>query len=247
MHSELLPAVLKFNNVAANSHIGFTLTTAGVSWSLGALSGDSFDSCIQKIELNEQTLSITTANDNSGSLSSFSLTLSVKVASGVDYLQGDCTLNNEANVMAYFGSQRANEWRNGRISATLRNMKSQYRQIRIAVRDALPDNRISLEIGNGDVYWCLGLPFLYATPLRGPEPLNYKTYGNSRVMFETAQMQDSGSEAMDFQLSVYVGWQDENLRHFYLKGDCDYRTSLYAQVGNRQPQMLGPTYTRFTL
>ncbi|MFZ6776504.1 hypothetical protein ACO0LD_06680 [Undibacterium sp. Ji83W] len=268
MIRELLPVVLKFDNVAANSNINFMFTTAGVSWSLGARSGDSlgfsmlseqtddsFESCIQKIEFNEQMLAITTANNNRG-LSSFALALSLRVTPGVDYLQGYCTLNNEASVMAYFGAQRANEWRNGRISAALRDPAHEYRSVLISVHGARPGNRISLDVttkkGLGNVYWCLGPPFSESGGIRlmglnGGVPLNYMSYGTSVLTFETAKTQDNDNEEMEFLMLAYIGWNPETLPYIYLKASCDAHISMYAHVGNRQPQLVSQTYTVFTL
>ena len=269
MIRELLPVVLKFNNVTSNSNINFMFTTAGVSWSLGARSGDSmgfsmlseqtsdsFESCIQKIEVNEQMLSIRTANNNAG-LSSFTLTLSLRVEPGVDYFQGYCTLNNEASVMAYFGPLRGNEWRNGRISAALRHTADQYRSVLVSVQGAKPGNRISLEVttkkGLGKVYWCLGPPFSESGGIRlsglndSSVPLNYMSYGTSILTFETAKTQDNSNDSMEFLMLAYIGWSPETLPYIYLKASCDGHISMYAHVGNRQPQLVSQTYTVFTL
>ncbi len=267
MNRELLPVVLKFNNVAPNSNINFTFTTAGAHWSLGARSGDSmgfsvlaeqtgssFESAIQAIEFNSQMLSIRTANDYSD-LASFTLTLSLHVDHGVDYLQGYCTLNNEASVLAYFGAQRANEWRNGRISAVLRNPSKQYRAVVISVQGALAGDRIALEVstkkGLGNVYWCLGPEFSESGGIRlaglsGSMPLTQMSYGNSLISFETAKSQTS-SEGVEFVMLAYIGWNPHDLPYVYLKASSADYVSLYAHVGNRQPQVVSQTYTVFTL
>lgn len=267
MIPELIPVVLKFNNVAANSNINFTFTTVGASWCLGANSGDSLgfafnvmtdssnaQSCIQSIEFNNSVLAIRTAATGQ-SLNSFILTLFLRVKEGVDYLQGYCTLNNEAIVLASFGTQRAVQWRNGRISAVLREPESKFRRIFFAIKGAKPGNRISLQVstkkGLGKVNWSLGPEFSEASGIQvasaaGVVPLASMSYGCDRLVFETTQSDWTG-DTMDFFLQTYVVWEPLDLNYIYLKADCNSSISLYAQVGNRQPQIVSQTDTLFTL
>ncbi|WP_211463566.1 hypothetical protein [Collimonas silvisoli] len=267
MIQELMPVVLIFNNVAPNSNINFTFTTLGASWSLGALSGDSMgftvaaqnasgqpQSCIQKIEFNEGMLAIRTSSDNS-SLGAFTMTLFLRVTPGVDYLQGYCTLNNDATVMAFFGAQRGMEWRNGRISAVLRNPESNTRGVLVTVQGAAPGNRISLELstkkGLGLATWSLGPIFSEAGGIRmasakGSVPLASLTYNSRQIVFETAK-NTSSAETLDFFLLAYIIWEPIDLPYIYLKTTCDSNVSLYAHVGNRQPQLVSQTDTVFTL
>lgn len=267
MIAELLPVVLRFKNVACNSNINFNFTTAGVHWSLGARSGDSMgfamlsgvmnnetQSCIQKIEFNGGMLSLRTT-ESSMPNTDFTLTLFLRVTPGVDYLQGYCTLNNEASVRAYFGAQRAVEWRNGRISAVLVRSDPNYRRIYITVQGAYPGNRIGLEVttkkGLGAVSWCLGggaseeAGGILLTSANGFVPLTSMSYGNSQILFETAR--SDTLQQMDFLLVANITWQPEDLPYIYLKAGCDPNVSMYAYVGNRQPQLISQTYTVFTL
>ncbi|MBI3284927.1 MAG: hypothetical protein HYZ65_08785 [Burkholderiales bacterium] len=211
-------------------------------------------SCIQKIAFTDGMLAIRTASDNS-SLSSFTLTLYLRVTSGVDYLQGYCTLNNEANVMVYLGSQRAVEWRNGRISAVLRGPESRFRGVLVSVFGAAPGNKISMELstkkGLGLVNWCLGPAFsessgIMLTSANGTVPLASMSYANSHLVFEIAQNANA-SAAMDFVMATYITWEPVDLPYLYLKASCDSNVSMYAHVGNRQPQLVSQTYTVFTL
>lgn len=268
MIEELIPVVLKFNDVAANANVNFTFTTAGAIWSLGANSGDSLgfsysvlnaddsaQSCIRKIEFNNSVLAITTSSA-APALSTFTVTLFLRVLPGVDFLQGYCTLNNEAWVQASFGTQRAVQWRNGRISAVLREVETQFRRILFAVKGAHPGSKIALEVttkkGLGEVNLCLGPDFSEASgvcllPAGTPMPLASLSYAFNTIAFETTASAASSNTTMDFSLQAYIVWQPADLHYIYLKADCDSSVSVYAQVGNRQPQVVSQTSTLFTL
>lgn len=267
MSDELLPVVMRFSNIAPNSNINFTITTSGVVWSLGARSGDSmgltmspqyadshWHSCIQNLEFAEGMLALKTADDNTPN-SSFVLTMFVRVTPGVDYLQGYCTLNNEASVLIYFGAQRAVEWRNGRISAVLRSLESKFRSVLITVQGANPGDRIGLQVttktGLGVVNWSLGENYSEAegillTCASGPLPLSSFFYTASNILFDVAR-ENISSQPLDFLMLAYVTWEPSNLPYIYLKATCDRNVSMYAHVGNRQPQLVSQTYTVFTL
>lgn len=268
MTDPLIPVVLKFNDVAANANLNFTFTTAGAHWSLGAHSGDSLGfsysvlnaddsarSCIRKIEFNNSVLSIITASD-APALNTFTVTLFLKVQDGVDFLQGYCTLNNEAWVQASFGTQRAVQWRNGRISAVLREVESHFRRLLFVVKGAHPGNKIVLSVGTkkglGEVNLCLGPDFSDAagvclTPAGAPMPLASLSYGHNTIAFETAATAGSTQAPMDFSLQAYIVWQPVDLHYIYIQADCDSAISVYALVGNRQPQVVSQTSTLFTL
>lgn len=268
MIDELIPVVLKFNDVAANANVNFTFTTAGASWSLGAYSGDSLgfsysvlnatdsvQSCIRHIEFNNSVLAITTASA-ALPLNTFTLTLFLRVVPGVDYLQGYCTLNSEAWVQASFGNQRAVQWRNGRISAVLREVEPQYRRILFAVTNAKPGSKIALKVstkkGLGKVNLCLGPDFSDASgvclqPAGASMPLASLSYAYDTIAFETGAHTGSGTDTLDFSLQAYIIWEPADLHYVYLEADCDSSVSVYAQVGNRQPQVVSQTSTLFTL
>jgi hypothetical protein len=268
MSDELIPVVLKFNNVAANANINFTFTTTGATWCLGADSGDSLGfsygvlnaedapvSCIRKIEFNNSVLAITTS-EAAPALNTFTLTLFLKLAQGVDFLQGYCTLNNEAWVKASFGSQRAVLWRNGRISAVLREGEPQYRRILFSFKGAHPGAKIALEVstkkGLGEVNLCLGPDFSEAagiglSPAGSGLPLASLSYTSNSIIVETLASAQANGASMDFALQAYIIWEPPSLDYIYLKADCDSEISVYGQVGNRQPQSISQTFTLFTL
>lgn len=267
MSDELLPVVMRFSNIAPNSNINFTITTSGVAWSLGARSGDSMGltmnaeyesnqwrSSIQHLEFAEGMLALRTANDG-GSNSSFVVTMFVRVTPGVDYLQGYCTLNNEASVLVYFGAQRAVEWRNGRISAVLRSIENKFRSVLITAQGASPGDRIALQVttktGLGAVQWSLGESYaesegILLTGANAPLPLTSFFYTGSNIMFDIAR-ENAGNQSLDFLMLAYVTWEPIDLPYIYLKATCDRNVSMYAHVGNRQPQLVSQTYTVFTL
>jgi hypothetical protein len=268
----LLPVILQFTDIAANSNINFTFTTAGAYWSLGARSGDSLgfsynvtpasadsDSCIQSIEFNNAVLSIRTGEIDQTS-NAFTLTLFLQVNPKVDYLQGYCTLNNEAVVMATIGAQSPVEWRNGRISAVLAGPESSYRSVSFLVQGAKPGNRVDViattKVGLGKVNWSLGPPFAQASGVQlssnqGLIPLTSMSYGVNTLSFVTSQADDAASgnpgNELEFMLSCYIVWAESDLNYIYLRTTCNSDISVYAQVGNRQPQIVSQADTVFTL
>jgi len=269
----LLPVVLQFQNVAANSNLNFTFTTAGAYWSLGAKSGDSLgfsynvtpqsaesESCIQQIEFNNAVLSIRTGDIDQAS-SGFTLTLFLQVRDGVDYLQGYCTLNNEALVTVRIGAQSPVQWRNGRISAVLAGSENIYRNISFTVRGAYAGNKIDLTLttkkGLGKVSWSLGPPFAEASGVQlasmmGTIPLASMSYGVNTLSFITSVLADNTSSAsasnpLEFYLNAYIVYAASDLNYVYLKTTCNSDIMVYAQIGNRQPQIVSQSDTVFTL
>jgi hypothetical protein len=272
----LLPVTLQFTHVAPNSNLNFTFTTAGVAWSLGARSGDSVgfsynvavssaetESCIRKIEFNDSVLSISTGEMTQGAQQGgnpFTLTLFLAVHPGVDYLQGYCTLNTEAIVMATFGAQAPVQWRNGRISAVLMQYGGgRYRPVSFTVKGARPGNKIEVIVsakrGLGKVNWSLG-PDLSETggigvaSQQGKIPLSSLSYGNDTLSFITISPEGgsySADEGLEFYVNAYVTWVPEDLHYIYLRTTCDSDITILAQVHNRQPQVVSQTDTVFTL
>ena len=270
MNDELIPVVLRFKNIAADSNINFTFTTQGASWCLGSTSGDSLGfsynvinsnrssrvtgSCIREIEFNNAILTISTAKTGHD-LYSFTLTMFLKVIEGTDFLQGYCTLNNEAQVMVNFGNKKAVEWRNGRISAVLRKSNAQYRAIFLTVSGARPGNKIVLVVdtkkGLGKVNWSLGPTFSEATGVRlqsnqGELSVSCLSYGNDRIVFETST-ENTNQQSFDFSLVAYVTWQPDDLEFIYFKLISNDDITVNAQVGVRQPQLVSRTSTLFTI
>lgn len=269
----LLPVVLQFSNIAPNSNINFTFTTVGAYWSLGAKSGDSVGfsynltpesatgtSCIQKIEFNNAVLSIRTgAIDQTNN--AFTLTLFLQVRPDVDYLQGYCTLNNEAVVMATIGAQGAVKWCNGRISAVLVGHEKNYRNLSFTVTGAQPGNKIDLIVnakqGMGRVNWSLGPNFSDANGVllasnQGGIPLSSLSYGTDTLSFITSAVANANSntnstDTLAFYLSAYIVWAPEDLNYIYLRTTCNNDITVLAQVGNRQPQIVSQSDTVFTL
>lgn len=270
MKYELIPVVLRFKDIAANSNINFTFTTKGAIWCLGSLSGDSLgfsynvinsnrsdgvlESCIRQIEFNNSILTIHTA-DTGQDRHDFTLTLFIKAREDTDFLQGYCTLNSDAQVLVNFGNEKAIEWRNGRISAVLRKSELQYRTIFLSVSGAKPGNKIALMVntkkGLGRVNWCLGPKFSESTGVRihsdaAELPINSMSYGNDRITFEIP-LNDNEQGSYDFSLVSYITWQPDDLEFIYLKLVGNDGITVKAQVGIRQPQLVSRTNTLFTI
>lgn len=270
MQEKLIPVVLKFRDVASNSNINFTFSSVGASWCLGADSGDalgfSYDvmtgdgreatSFISSVEFNNSVLAIRTA-DTGSALNRFNLTLFLRVQSGVDFVQGYCTLNNEARVMAFFGNERPVQWRNGRISAVLRQLDLKYRSIFLLIEDARPGNKISVNVGTksglGKVSWSLGPEFSEASGLRlsssgSGMPVASFSYTENCLQLETvAGKIHNDDRSITIWVRAYITWEPLDLEYLYLKAQSNADISVYAQIGNRQPQLVSQTNTLFSL
>ncbi|MBU9168187.1 hypothetical protein [Burkholderia gladioli] len=266
----LMPVQLEFLDIAPNSNLGIHFTTAGVAWSLGDRAGDSIgfsynlavssasgEPCLSGIEFNDAMLTLRTG-DIAGGLARFTLTLFLAVHPEVDYLQGYCTLNEEAVIQASFGAQAPMQWHNGRVSATLSGYGGCYRPICLTVRGALPGNRIDVLVstkkGLGKVSWSLGPDFseaggvLFASQ-NGQLPLQSLSFGNHALSFVTAAGKDGGGAgtALEFYLNAFITWTPDDLNHVYLRTTSDSSITVLAQVHNRQPQVVSQTDTVFTL
>jgi len=274
----LIPVTLQFCNVASNSNLSFTFTTAGASWSLGAKSGDSIgfsynvtpvnpngQSCIQAIEFNNEVLTIRTGappqSNNGQPDNAFTVTLFLQVREGVDYLQGYCTLNNEAVVRVTFGSLVPVQWRNGRISAVLFAPRSNYRPISFTVQGARPGNRIEVVVsakkGLGKVNWSIGPDFSESNGIelvsqQGIVPLSSMSFTDNVLTFVTTPADDANASngsgsTLQFSMNAYLTWAPDDLTYVYLRANCNSDVSVLAQVSNRQPQTVSQADTVFTL
>lgn len=265
MPTKTIPAVLLFSNVAPNSNLNITFTSPGVQWSLGSLYGDSLGfsynvvadgmagsaSCIQAITFNDALLSIRIAAGAPSSCS-FTLTLSLTIEEGIDYLQGYCTMNSEATVQAFFGNDAPVRWYNGRISAVFAKARRPSCGVLLTVKGCKPGAAVEIEVGGdgrGPVVWTLGPDtgdtmgltlYSAATAL----PLSSFSYCNNRLAVVTAS---GGTSGTDFGLVAFLTWGNADQRFITLKALCDPAVTIHAQVGNRQPQYVGQTQTLFTL
>lgn len=266
---KIIPVVLRFRSIAANSNVNFTFTTPSVKWCLGTHSGDSLGfsynvlgdneqdttrSCIQSIEFNDSLLTIRTLGSQ-GTLYNFILTFFVEVSPNTDFLQGYCTLNNEGRVYANFGDGKAIQWRNGRISAVLRPTAEKFRIVFLNVTGVKPGDRMSVMVetkkGMGKVNWSLGPEFSDAGGIRlypsnNILPVSSISYGNNLLEFQVAQSK-SGDSDLGFTLVAYITWFPRDLEFLYLQLSGNEDISLTAQVGTTQPQLVSRSNTVFML
>ncbi|TNC97871.1 MAG: hypothetical protein FD119_859 [Stygiobacter sp.] len=271
MRAQLIPVVLLFNNVAANSNLTISFSSPGIMWCLGVDSGDSLgfsydvipdapnttSNCIQAISFNDNLLSVRTSASGPAS-NDFTLTLQLMVDADVKFIQGDCSLNNDAVVLAYFGNGSPMQWRNGRISAVLPPQILNNRGVLFTVKGAKPGAQVVIELGapEGEVEWTLGPDFSEALGVTlysddgSALPLSTLSYGNRRILVRTST---TGSGTQDFSMVAFITWrptpplQFRDMRYIYLKTQCDPSVTVYAQVGNTQPQFVSPTNTLFVL
>lgn len=262
-----IPVVLQFSNVAANSYLSITLTTPHVRWSMGQRIGDSLGfsynivaqdvygnvPLLQGISFNGGILEVRTSS-TAPPLNSFTLTLFLELDPGVSYLQGYCTLNNEAMVQAYLGSEQPTQWYNGRISAVLPRLFPNCRSVLFTISGLKPGINLVIDVApgvpDGSVSWTLGPEFAQSlgvilSSTGGSVPLSVLSYTSRQIVMQTSSGQ--GGTLADVVMNAYVSWQPNDLACIYLKAVTDAAVSICAQVGTRQPQWISPTYSVFTL
>lgn len=265
MSRVLIPVVLQFQNVAANSGINITFETPGVRWSLGRRLGDSMGfsynvtsdvsasgtPILRSVSFNDSVLQLTTSAIAPAS-SRFTFTLFVEVEEGTTFVQGYCTINNEANILASFGDGPPALWRNGRISASFHHESRRYHTVLLNIRNVRPSRQIDIVVesdADTQVRWSLG-PYR-----RGASGITVSNQTSGAVTLASWSMTpseirlrtgDTGSST-DLALRTYVSYGDADARRLFLKTVGDTDVSVLAQVGTRQPQWVGPAYTLFTL
>ncbi|QAU25021.1 hypothetical protein EO087_14305 [Dyella sp. M7H15-1] len=261
-----IPVVLQFSNVASNSYLNITLTTPGARWSMGGRIGDSLGfsynvlaqdvygnvPVLQSVSFNGGILEIRTSSV-APALNKFSLTLFLDIEPDVPFLQGYCTLNNEAVVSAFLGGEQPVQWYNGRISAVLPAAPRNCRSVLFTISGLQPGSPLMLDViagAPGSARWTLGpeVPQALGAALSstgGNIPLASFTYNDKRIVMQTGNGQ--GGTLSDVLMVAYVSWQPADLSCIYLKAIADPSVSVCAQVGTRQPQWISPTYSVFTL
>lgn len=267
MSGASIPVRLEFQNVAANASLSINFTTTGIQWSMGSTSGDSIgfsynvvpsdiddrNSCIKHISFNDSVLSIITSPD-APQFNSFTLTISLLVGPNVEYLQGYCTLNNEAQVLAYFGNLRPIVWRNGRFSAVLEKPSYGHSSLQIGLRGVRAGERITISVTTrpelGEVSWSLGPPGVETlgislTSSRDTLSLESFTYMPDRIVIDTDEL--SGQNSLDLVMHAHISWFPLMLPYIHLRAHGNNVLNVYAQVGTRQPQYISPVYTLLTL
>lgn len=282
MRAQTIPVVLLFSNVAANSNLSINLTSPGVKWSLGGSSPDSLgfsynvipdnpdnsNSCIQSISFDDDVLVVVTS-PTAPEFSSFTLTLALTVEDA-EYLQGYCTLNNEAVVLVYFGVGGPVQWRNGRISAVLHPTGTHCVPVLLSIKGAPANARVEITVGTPPggqpVEWTLGpeggsVMGLTLYGGNGPIGLSKMLYSGRRITLQTAPS-GGGQQASAIGLVAFLSWQAPLLpsapgKHpvpapggppcVYLRLGADPGTTATCQVGNHQPQAVSATDTLFML
>lgn len=266
-HRIVIPVVLQFINIASNSNLNFTFTTPGVRWSLGMRMGDSLGfsynvspdgipsttPCLQSVSFNDDLLALRTSSI-APTMNNFTMTLFLDVDPGASFLQGYCTLNSEAVVMAYLGSERPVQWRNGRISAVIQKPPCGFRSVLFTITGLKPNKQVDITVdtdpNQGKVAWTLGakgadaLGMSLSSTKGNTVPLSVLSCTDKQIMLQTG---GTANNASDVVMLAYVAWHPEDLPFIYLKVDSDPDVSVYAQVGRRQPQWVSQAYTLFTL
>jgi hypothetical protein len=266
----LIPIVLEFSQVAKDTSLSLALTTKGVAWSLGDDDHDSMGfsynalalgevrpSCIQSIELTDSFLAMRTiANATSDS---FTLSLFVNVSPGIEFIEGYCTLNSEALVLAHVGYGSPAEWRNGPVSTTALPIPEDVRRIRFNIQRPPVGVATKIQLSTegeqpGIAYWCLGAPECGGASVTvkaaDGSPLALRTFSMSdrqiEIMIGSVQ---AGKPTEDVLVEAYVRRVDvaskrsvddgmRKLDRINLKAICSAGTTVIAQVGTQRPQYL---------
>lgn len=270
MSRELIPVpvVLQFQNVAANSGINITFETPGVRWSLGRRLGDSMGfsynvtsdtsgtgtPILRGVSFNDSVLELRTSAVAPAS-NNFTFTLFLEAEEGTTSLQGYCTINNEATVLASFGDGLPALWRNGRISASFRHGALRYHTVLLNIRGLGPNRQLNILVDSdqaSEVCWALGPHRQGANGLTlrsqasGPVQLSSWSMTPREIRLSTSE--GTGSTSTNLALQTYVACAERaDPRRVYLKAIGDTDISVVAQIGTRQPQWVGPAYTLFTL
>lgn len=262
-----VPVVLQFSNVASNSFLNVTLTTPGARWSMGRRIGDSLGfsynvvaqdvqpnvPLLQAISFNSGILEIRTSSA-APQLSSFTITLFLELDQDVPYLQGYCTLNDEASVYAFIGNEQPAVWYNGRISAVLPTFTRYCQSVQFTISGLKPGINLAIDVAagapEGSVIWTLGpdIPQTLGVTListKGNVPLSGMSYTSRQIVMTTGNGQ--GASLADVVMVAYVSWTPPDLSCIYLRVNTDPSVLISAQVGTRQPQWISPTYSVFTL
>jgi len=265
MSRVLIPVVLQFQNVAANSGINITFETPGVRWSLGRRLGDSMgfsynvtsdtsgtgSPILRSVSFNDSVLELTTSAIAPAS-SNFTFTLFVEVEEGTTFVQGYSTINNEANILAFFGDGPPALWRNGRISTSFHHESQRFHTVLLNIRNLRPGRQLDILVDSerdANVRWSLGPlqrganGIMVSNQTAGAVQLASWAMTSSEIRLRTG---DTGSST-DLALSTYVSYGDTDPRRLFLKTVGDADISVLAQVGTRQPQWVGSAYTLFTL
>lgn len=266
-HRIMIPVVLQFENVASNSNVNFAFTTPGVRWSLGTRIGDSLGfsynlspdgiysttPCLQSVMFNDDLLALRTSSI-APTTNNFTLTLFLDVEPGTSFLQGYCTLNSQAVVLAYLGNERPVQWRNGRISAVIQQPLPGSRSVLFTVNGLTANKRVEISVDtdprSGKVAWTLGqkgsnaLGMSLSSSSGNTVPVSALSCTDKQIMLQTG---GGNNNVSDLVMLAYVTWQPEDLPYIYLRVNGDPDISVYAQVGRRQPQWVSQAYTLFTL
>lgn len=265
MSRVLIPVVLQFQNVAANNGINITFETPGVRWSLGRRLGDSMGfsynvtsdasgtgvPILRSVSFNDSVLQLNTSAIAPAS-SNFTFTMFVEVEEGTTFVQGYCTINNEANILAFFSDGPPALWRNGRISASFHRESRRYHTVLLNIRNVRPGRQLDIVVDSdmdANVRWSLG-PYrrgangiMVSNQTSGAVQLASWSMTSSEIRLRTG---DSGTST-DLALRTYVSYGNADPRRLFLKTVGDTDIAVLAQVGTRQPQWVGPAYTLFTL
>lgn len=174
---KLVPIRLNFYGVGYEEIIEITLSTPGVTWSVGSaeldevgfslnslVPSDSPPVFIHRMELGEVVLAIQTSEKNATiktAADQFSIDLFLLCQGDIERIEGACTINAGAKVVVSLPLQQPIEWRRGPISATLMERISGFEAVRLVARGLGTGNSISLHLeprsfSGRNVRWSLG-------------------------------------------------------------------------------------------
>ncbi len=174
----LIPVSLQFEDIGSNSIITLEITTPGAMWSLGnadfggsgfsysdlsSSNGNNNNSAQCCVDMVELTLSVLTIRVGQyGSVPPFSMALILEYADEVEYIEGNCMLNDGGRVLANVGGIGNAEWRTGNISAVLPKKLTNFKRVRLAISALPPGRSIAIQLNpeapGAKMRWSFGPP-----------------------------------------------------------------------------------------
>jgi hypothetical protein len=273
---DILPVSLEFVNLEPGFNAKIVLQTPGVEWSIGGVVDDQqglgfscnatvpgeFQSAdIKNVELTRSTISIAT-----GTASSFTLTAALCISSGVQMINGYCTINNEARVYMRFGAGPLLAWRQGIVSANLPTNDPQLRLVNLSVSGLTPSCLVVIEIADwnaGAARWTLGAhardrfvsPFSVASSDRQPLNVAELSMKQRAIRLRAGAEDFAGSnitgdlliDAYIERLPVSAGSQSILAEKVDLVAFCNEDITVIARMPGKRPQYLTNAPRTFSL
>lgn len=276
-----VPILLEFSGVARDEYVNIELNTPGVTWSLGGAEsgevgfalnplalGEGLPSCIESVEIAESVIAIKTgaAEKNKKNLGdSFELSAFLCVQGEVKSIEGRCTINMEAKILASFPSQLPVEWRRGPFCIAMTHEVDHIKKMKFKLRGLKPGGTVVLRLqphssSGRSVRWSFEAPPVFGMGLRLNVPEGGPTVGLSVDEFEitlacgkTAIAAGAGEVTLELGLELGDSSDQDQSDSpnepdwLLLMAERDSDVAVIAQVGIQLPKYVVDSFTPFSL